>query len=147
MQIPCGFLFDHFGRRRSVVGMLLLATLGGIIFTVAPTWPMLLTGRVLMGCDFGVMLIGSMVAISRWFPPDRFSTVTAMVMSIGLLGNLAATMPLAWAAQAIGWRAVFGAAVIPRLPPSPCGWWCATRRPATRFWPVPRNHHARCRKA
>ena len=112
MQIPCGFLFDHFGPRRTVAGMLILATIGGIIFTLAPTWPMLLTGRVLMGCGFGVMLIGSMVVISRWFPPDRFSTVTAMVMSIGLLGNLAATTPLAWASEAIGWRAVFGAAVI-----------------------------------
>jgi predicted MFS family arabinose efflux permease len=65
-----------------------------------------------MGCGFGVMLIGSMVVIARWFPPDRFSTVTAMVMSIGLLGNLAATTPLAWASQAIGWRGVFGAAVV-----------------------------------
>ena len=35
-----------------------------------------------------------------------------MVMSIGLLGNLAATTPLAWASQAIGWRGVFGAAVV-----------------------------------
>ncbi len=112
MQIPCGFLFDHFGPRRSVAGMLILATIGGAIFTLAPSWPILLTGRVLMGCGFGVMLIGSMVVISRWFPPDRFSTVTAMVMSIGLLGNLAATTPLAWASQAIGWRAVFGAAVV-----------------------------------
>jgi predicted MFS family arabinose efflux permease len=112
MQIPCGFLFDHFGPRRTVAGMLILATIGGIIFTLAPSWPMLLTGRVLMGCGFGVMLIGSMVVISRWFPPDRFSTVTAMVMSIGLLGNLAATTPLAWASEAIGWRGVFGAAVV-----------------------------------
>ncbi|MEA2939482.1 MAG: hypothetical protein QOD09_11 [Bradyrhizobium sp.] len=112
MQIPCGFLFDHFGPRRSVAGMLILATIGGIIFTLASSWPMLLTGRVLLGCGFGVMLIGSMVVIARWFPPDRFSTVTAMVMSIGLLGNLAATTPLAWASQAIGWRGVFGAAVV-----------------------------------
>jgi predicted MFS family arabinose efflux permease len=112
MQIPCGFLFDHFGPRRSVAGMLILATLGGLIFTLAPAWPMLLTGRILMGCGFGVMLIGSMVVISRWFPPDRFSTVTAFVMSIGLLGNLLATTPLAWASQAIGWRSVFGAAVL-----------------------------------
>src|SRR5882757_919572 len=112
MQIPCGFLFDRFGPRRSVAGMLILATLGGAIFTLAPNWPILLTGRVLMGCGFGVMLIGSMVVISRWFPPDRFSTVTAMVMSIGLLGNLLATTPLAWASQAIGWRSVFGAAVV-----------------------------------
>jgi predicted MFS family arabinose efflux permease len=112
MQIPCGFLFDRFGPRRSVAGMLILATTGGIIFTLAPTWPILLTGRVLMGAGFGVMLIGSMVVISRWFPPDRFSTLTAVVMSIGLLGNLAATTPLAWASQAVGWRAVFGAAVV-----------------------------------
>jgi predicted MFS family arabinose efflux permease len=112
MQIPCGFLFDRFGPRRSVAGMLILATTGGIIFTLAPSWPILLTGRVLMGAGFGVMLIGSMVVISRWFPPDRFSTFTAMVMSVGLLGNLAATTPLAWASQAVGWRAVFGAAVV-----------------------------------
>ena len=111
-QIPCGFLFDHFGPRRSVVGMLILATIGGTIFTLAPTWPVLLTGRVLMGAGFGVMLIGSMVVISRWCPPDRFSTLTAMVLSIGLLGNLAATTPLASASQAIGWRSVFGAAVV-----------------------------------
>jgi predicted MFS family arabinose efflux permease len=112
MQIPCGFLFDHFGPRRTVAGMLILATIGGAIFTLAPSWPILLTGRVLMGCGFGVMLIGSMVVISRWFAPDRFSTVTAMVMSIGLLGNLLATTPLAWASQAIGWRSVFGLAVV-----------------------------------
>ena len=111
-QIPCGFLFDRFGPRRSLVGMLILATTGGIIFTLAPTWPLLLTGRVLMGAGFGVMLIGSMVVISRWFPPDRFSTLAAMVLSIGLLGNLAATTPLAWATQAIGWRSVFGTAVV-----------------------------------
>jgi predicted MFS family arabinose efflux permease len=112
MQIPCGFFFDHFGPRRTVAGMLVLATIGAIIFTLAPTWPILLTGRVLMGAGFGAMLIGSMVVISRWFPPDRFSTLTAMVMSIGLLGNLAATTPLAWASQVIGWRGVFGAAVV-----------------------------------
>jgi predicted MFS family arabinose efflux permease len=112
MQIPCGFFFDRFGPRRTVVGMLILATIGGIVFTLAPTWPILLTGRVMMGAGFGVMLIGSMVVISRWFPPDRFSTLTAMVMFIGLLGNLAATTPLAWASQTIGWRAVFGAVVV-----------------------------------
>src|SRR5438105_9945983 len=112
MQIPCGFLFDHFGPRRTVAGMLVLATVGGIIFTLAPTWPVLLTGRVLLGAGFGVMLIGSMVVITRWFPPDRFSTLTSIVLSVGLLGNLIATTPLAWASEISGWRAVFGAAVL-----------------------------------
>ena len=111
MQIPCGFFFDHYGPRRTVVGMLLLAAVGGVVFTVAPNWPMLLAGRALMGAGFGVMLIGSMVVISRWFPPDRFSTFASIVMSIGLIGNLAATTPLAWGAQAFGWRPVFAAGV------------------------------------
>jgi predicted MFS family arabinose efflux permease len=71
----------------------------------------LLAGRALMGAGFGAMLIGSMVVISRWFPPDRFSTLVAMVLSIGLVGNLLATTPLAWASEAIGWRGVFGFAV------------------------------------
>lgn len=112
MQIPCGFLFDRFGPRLTVTCMLILATIGATIFTLAPNWPVLLTGRVLMGAGFGVMLIGSMVVISRWFPPDRFSTIVAMVLSIGLVGNLVATTPLAWASDAIGWRAAFGAVVV-----------------------------------
>jgi predicted MFS family arabinose efflux permease len=111
-QIPCGFLFDRYGPRRTVVGMLILATIGGIIFTFAPTWPVLLSGRALMGAGFGVMLIGSMVVISRWFSPDRFSTLSAMVLSIGLTGNLIATTPLALGVEAFGWRPVFGAAVL-----------------------------------
>src|SRR3954449_9332570 len=112
MQIPCGFLFDHFGPRRTVSCMLILATTGAAIFTLAPSWPILLTGRVLMGAGFGVMLIGSMVVIARWFPPDRFSTLTAMVLSIGLLGNQIATTPLAWAVEVAGWRTAFAAVVV-----------------------------------
>ena len=111
MQIPCGFFFDRYGPRRTVTGMLLLAVAGGAVFTLAPDWPSLLAGRALMGAGFGVMLIGAMVVISRWFPPDRFSTMTSLVMSVGLLGNLLATTPLAWAADSVGWRGVFGAVV------------------------------------
>ena len=111
MQIPCGLFFDRFGPRLTVCAMLCLAVAGASLFTLAPTWPMLLTGRVLMGAGFGVMLIGSMVVISRWFPPDRFSTLSAMVLSIGLVGNLLATTPLAWGTEMIGWRGVFGVVV------------------------------------
>jgi len=111
MQIPCGFLFDRYGPRKTVSGMLLLAVVGATVFTLAPSWPILLTGRVLMGAGFGVMLIGSMVVISRWFLPDRFSTLSSMVLSIGLVGNLLATTPLGWATETIGWRSIFGVVV------------------------------------
>ena len=149
MQIPCGFFFDRYGPRRTVVGMLILATIGGIIFTLAPTWPMLLTGRVLMGAGFGVMLIGSMVVISRWFPPDRFSTLTAMVLSIGLLGNLRGhhAAGLGGAGDRLARRVRRRRRSSPRSPRSPSGWWCATPRPAIRSWPARRSRRARCCRA
>ncbi|OFX02699.1 MAG: hypothetical protein A3D94_01070 [Alphaproteobacteria bacterium RIFCSPHIGHO2_12_FULL_66_14] len=111
MQIPCGFFFDRYGPRRTVSGMLLLAVAGAALFTLAPNWPLLLTGRALMGAGFGVMLIGTMVVISRWFPPDRFSTLSGIVLSVGLMGNLLATTPLAWGTELIGWRGVFAIVV------------------------------------
>jgi MFS family permease len=107
MQIPAGFLFDRYGPRRTICALLLLAVAGATIFTLAPSWPVLLTGRTLMGAGFGCMLIGSMIVIARWFPPDWFSTLAGMVLSIGLIGNLIATTPLAWGTGLIGWRGVF----------------------------------------
>ena len=145
MQIPCGFFFDRFGPRYTVVGMLVVASLGGALFTLAPSWPVLLTGRALMGAGCGVMLIGSMVVISRWFPPDRFSTLTAMVLSIGLLGNLAATTPLAWASlRSAGGRCSAPSSSSRRWQPSRSGWWCATHRRAILFSPARWSRQARC---
>ncbi|MBX3501492.1 MAG: MFS transporter [Alphaproteobacteria bacterium] len=111
MQIPAGFLFDRYGPRRTISALLMLAVLGAAIFTAATSWPVLLTGRTLMGAGFGCMLIGSMIVIARWFPPDWFSTLSGMVLSIGLIGNLIATTPLAWGTEQIGWRGVFGVMV------------------------------------
>jgi predicted MFS family arabinose efflux permease len=112
MQLPCGLLFDRYGPRLTVFAMLLLAIVGATIFTLAYDPTVLVIGRTLMGAGFGVMLIGSMVVISRWFPPDRFATLTALVMIIGLAGNLIATTPLAWATQLVGWRVAFAAVVV-----------------------------------
>jgi hypothetical protein len=53
MQIPVGFLFDPPRRRHRHAG---LATIGGIIFTLATSWLLVATGRVGLA---GAMLIGA----------------------------------------------------------------------------------------
>src|SRR5213082_1256061 len=47
MQIPCGFLFDRAVSCRGRDAH--PRPIGGVILTLAPSWPLLLTGRVLMG--------------------------------------------------------------------------------------------------
>ena len=44
MQIPCGFLFDRFGPRKTIGAMLVVAAVGGAVFTLAPDWPTLFGG-------------------------------------------------------------------------------------------------------
>jgi predicted MFS family arabinose efflux permease len=57
------------------------------------------------GCATGLM--GSLVAISRWFPPAQFARLSSAVYTIGGAGFLMATTPLAAASDWIGWRGAF----------------------------------------
>ena len=107
MQIPAGVLLDRFGPRRVMSGLLLLAVAGSLVFAVADGAPGLGLGRGLMGAGCAAGLMGSMVVFARWFPQRYFATLAAVIFSVGGIGNLMATTPLALASQAIGWRGAF----------------------------------------
>src|SRR3546814_19914279 len=51
--------------------------------------------------------MGAMVVFARWFPPDRFATLGAVMLTFGGAGLLLASVPLAWASAVIGWRGAF----------------------------------------
>jgi MFS family permease len=60
-----------------------------------------------MGLGAASFLVGPLTLYTRWFSPDRFSTLAGVQIGIGTLGTLLATAPLAFAVAAIGWRAAF----------------------------------------
>ena len=106
-QIPVGVLLDHFGPRRTISAMLGFAVVGALVFAAAPTWAWLTLGRALMGLGCAAIFMGSLVVCARWFPPDRFATVSAFILSLGGTGGLLSTTPLALATEAVGWRGAF----------------------------------------
>lgn len=113
MQIPAGVLLDRFGPRRVMSGLLLSAVAGSLAFAAAGGAPGLGAGRALMGVGCATGLMGSMVVFARWFPQRHFATLAALIFSVGGIGNLMATTPLAAVSQAIGWRGAFvGMAVV-----------------------------------
>ncbi len=113
MQVPTGVLLDRFGPRIVMPALLMLAVLGALIFSIGDSEGSLAVARGLMGVGCAAGLMGSMVVFARWFPQDRFGTLAALIFSVGGVGNLLATTPLAAASEAIGWRGSFiGTAVI-----------------------------------
>ena len=106
-QIPVGVLLDRFGPRHTVAGLLVFAVAGALVFAAGRTPWALTLGRALMGLGCAGVFMGSLVVCARWFPPDRFATVAAVMLSVGGTGNLISTTPLALAAEAVGWRGAF----------------------------------------
>ena len=112
-QIPLGVLLDRYGPRRVNAALLAVAALGALIFASASNAALLTLGRGVMGLGCAAALIGSLVVYSRWFPRHRFSGMAGLTLSVGGLGALISTAPLALAAEALGWRGAFvGAAAL-----------------------------------
>jgi len=106
-QIPTGVLLDRYGPRRTMAGLFTIAVLGALTFAAANGGVVLAIGRILLGLGCAAGLMGSMVVIARWYPEERFATLTATLFVVGGGGTLLATTPLALVAEGIGWRGAF----------------------------------------
>jgi sugar phosphate permease len=107
VQIPMGAAIDLFGVRRLILFLSYLGVAGAVSFALANSFPLALVGRGLMGVGMACALMGTFKFISLWFPPRTFATISGLIVSIGTLGNIVATAPLAFAVDWIGWRKAF----------------------------------------
>jgi predicted MFS family arabinose efflux permease len=115
-QLPLGVGLDRFGPRWVTSGLMLVGAVGSLIFALAPSFGVLALGRALIGVGMAGVLMGSLKAFSQWFPPQRFATMSGLLVGIGSSGALIAATPLAWLNQEYGWRTVFvGGTIITTL--------------------------------
>jgi predicted MFS family arabinose efflux permease len=106
-QVPLGVAIDRFGPRLVLAGSSVIAIVGTLVFATATTAELLVAGRVLTGIGCASFFIAPLTIYSRWFAPERFSTVVGIQLGVSALGMLAATAPLGFATAAFGWRASF----------------------------------------
>ncbi|MDT3736500.1 MAG: MFS transporter [Denitratisoma sp.] len=107
MQIPTGVLADTLGPRKILTLGGIVAGAGSLLFGLAPTFDIAVVGRTLVGLGVSVAFIAMLKLVAVWYEENRFATLTGTAMFIGNIGSVAAGAPLAWAAQAAGWRSVF----------------------------------------
>lgn len=104
MQMPSGVLADNFGPKRTILLALGFATAGSVLFAVAPGYGVAFVGRMLIGAGIGFIYLSSIKILSAWYKEEEFGTVLGLLMSLGMLGTLFATSPLALSVKAMGWR-------------------------------------------
>lgn len=116
MQIPVGWALDRIGPRRTAAVLLAIGGAGGAaLFATAGGPGQIRAAMVLIGIGCSPVLMASYYIFARSFSPAVFGTLAGAVIGIGSLGNIAGSLPLAWAVEAIGWRATVWALAVVTL--------------------------------
>ena len=104
MALPGGSLADLLGPRRTLTLGGLSMSAGSVLFGLAPGFGVAFAGRLLVGLGASVILIAWLRLATEWFRPREFGTVAGAAQSVGSIGALAGTTPLALLVEQIGWR-------------------------------------------
>lgn len=107
MQLFMGVGIDLHGVRRTVLTAFPLALAGALLSALSTSFPMLITGQVLIGVGCAPAFLVCTVFIARHFPAARFASVSGLVLGVGGLGMLLTGTPLAWLVEARSWRVGF----------------------------------------
>jgi sugar phosphate permease len=107
MALPGGSLADFLGPRRTLTLGGLSMSAGSVLFGLAPGFGVAFAGRLLVGLGASVILIAGLRLATEWFRPEEFGTVAGAAQSVGSIGALAGTTPLALLVEQIGWRQGF----------------------------------------
>ena len=107
-QIPIGILLDRFGPRRVQSVLLVIAAVGSTCFAVSAHFWLLLVGRALLGLGVASAMTAGLKALVLWFPGDRVPLLNGLMVMLGALGAVTATLPADLLLDWIGWRELFG---------------------------------------
>lgn len=103
-QLPVGVLLDRVGPRRTAGGLMLLASLGAVLFATAGSAAGALTGQALIGAGCAPIFMSALFVAARRYPPTAFAAIASLILAIGQAGVIIGTTPLALVAEALGWR-------------------------------------------
>jgi len=109
MALVAGSLADTLGPRRTLGAGALAMGLGALVFGLAPSFSVVVLGRLVVSIGASVILIAFLTLAAERFRADDFATISGLTQTVGNLGGVAAAGPLALLVEAIGWRASFEA--------------------------------------
>jgi MFS family permease len=107
VQVPVGIAFDRVGPRLTVGILSVLMTAGAFLHAGAQSGAGLALARFVVGLGCAGSFMAGVVLISRWYPRHSWATVLSWLFALSQFGLLLAGLPLAVAAETVGWRVTF----------------------------------------
>jgi predicted MFS family arabinose efflux permease len=106
-QIPAGAAMDRFGVRPVALSLLIGTIIGALASGLATGPESFLFGQFLLGVATSGMLMCPMTLAAKQLSPARFGLWSGLILSIGNIGMLLSSSPLAFVVEQWGWRAGF----------------------------------------
>ena len=106
-QLPLGTWLDRHGPKRVILGLLGIAVLACIAFSLASSFSTLLAARVLGGVGVSACLMAPLTGFRRWLSPTAQLRANSWMLMTGSLGMMASTLPVQWLMPVLGWRPLF----------------------------------------
>ena len=106
-QIPVGAAMDRFGVRPVSLSLLCGTIIGALASGLATGPESFLFGQFLLGVATSGMLMCPMTLAAKQMSAARFGLWSGMILSIGNIGMLLSSSPLAFVVELWGWRAGF----------------------------------------
>lgn len=100
-------LLSRWPRRKALLALMTLFTVGNLLSAVAPNYATLLVARVITSLNHGAFMgLGSLVAASLVAKDRQASAVAAMFMGL-TVANIGGVPAATWLAEMLGWRESF----------------------------------------
>ena len=106
-QIPVGAAMDRFGVRPVSLSLLMGTVIGAIASGFATGPESFAVGQVMLGIATSGMLMCPMTLAAKQLSAARFGLWSGAILSIGNIGMLLSSSPLAFVVEHWGWRAGF----------------------------------------
>lgn len=107
MALVGGSLVETLGPRLTLTSGATAMAFGAALFGLAPVFGVAFAGRFVVGLGASVILISWLSLAAEWHRPEEFATIAGWTQTIGNVGALMASSPLALVVEAIGWRPTF----------------------------------------
>jgi predicted MFS family arabinose efflux permease len=108
-QLPGGMALDRVGPRNVQGALALITAAGFALFALAESFAILALARLIVGVGISAGLMAIIKANAQWFAPAKVAFATGIAVSIGGLGGVLSTAPVAAALPTLGWRGVLWA--------------------------------------